>query len=217
VAIAEPAAPATRERNPPYPWLGPGIYVGASAPLSVILWRAANGLLSANPIAEVMNQLGLAALILLVACLACTPARHVFGWTWPARIRRDLGLLAFYYAVLHVLVYLLLDQLLAVGAIVADIAERPFITVGFLAFVTMIPLALTSTKRSIRRMGFARWNRLHHLVYLAGALAIVHFIWRVKADLTQPLIYGGVLLALFGVRLLWWLWRRSTRGYRTGR
>jgi sulfoxide reductase heme-binding subunit YedZ len=204
--VSGPIARAT-----PLPWLKPGIYLGAMFPLIAILLRAADGRLSANPIAEVMNQLGLAALILLVASLACTPARHLFGWTWPIRIRRELGLLAFFYAALHFAVYLLLDQVLDLGAIVADVAERPFITAGFLALVLLVPLALTSTTASIRRLGFRRWNSLHHLVYLAGALAVLHFIWRVKIDLTQPVVYAVVLVALLAIRLVVWRWgaRRS--------
>ena len=200
------AAPARRR---PLPWLTPGIYIGALAPLASILLRAASGRLSANPIAEIMNELGLSALILLVACLACTPARHLLGWTWPVRIRRDLGLLAFFYAVLHFLTYLLLDQVLDLGAIWEDIAERPFITVGFAALVLLLPLAVTSTKASVRQLGFESWNRLHHLVYAAGILAVIHFFWRVKIDLTQPLTYGVILAALLGVRLVVWQWRRA--------
>jgi sulfoxide reductase heme-binding subunit YedZ len=185
----------------PLPWLKPGVRVGALVPLASIVLRGSQGALTANPIAEVMNELGLTALILLVASLACTPARHLFGWTWPVRIRRDLGLLAFLYGVLHFLTYLLLDQALDLRAIVADIAERPFITVGFLALVLLVPLALTSTTDSIRRLGFLRWKRLHSLVYVAGLLAVVHFVWRVKIDLTQPVVYALVVAGLLAVRL----------------
>src|SRR5687767_14666626 len=162
-----PYVPHKRE---PFAWLKPGIFLGGLIPLAAILVRASQGELSADPIAEVMNELGLSALVLLVASLACTPARRLFGWTWPPRIRRELGLLAFFYVVLHVLVYLV-DQTADVAAILADIVERPFITVGFAAFVLLIPLALTSTQASVRRMGFRNWDRLHQLVYLAGALA----------------------------------------------
>jgi sulfoxide reductase heme-binding subunit YedZ len=197
---------ATPRRRGPLPWLGPGIWIGGMAPLAAILLRAASGGLSANPIAEVMNQLGLTALVLLVTSLACTPARYLFGWTWPARIRRDLGLLAFGYAVLHFSVYLFLDQVVDLGGIVADIYKRPFITVGFAALVLLAPLALTSTKASIRRLGYVRWERLHRLVYLAGILAVIHFFWRVKIDTSQPLMYALVVAALFAVRLAW-LWR----------
>jgi sulfoxide reductase heme-binding subunit YedZ len=193
------------------PWLIPGMYVGAMAPLASILLRASRGALSANPIAQVMNELGLSALVLLLASLACTPARHLFGWTWPIRIRRDLGLLAFFYAVLHFLTYLVLDQAVDLAAIWADIAKRPFITVGFLALLLLVPLALTSTKASVRRLGYRRWEQIHRLVYVAGALAVVHFFWRVKIDLTQPLTYGLVLAGLLGVRAAVWRSRPTSR------
>jgi sulfoxide reductase heme-binding subunit YedZ len=198
----------------PLPWLAPGIYVGAMAPLASILLRASQGALGANPIAEVMNELGLTALVLLVTSLACTPARHLFGWTWPVRIRRDLGLLAFSYAVLHFLTYLVLDQVVNLAAIVEDIAKRPFITVGFAALVLLVPLALTSTTASVRRLGFRRWKLIHRLAYLAGVLAVVHFFWRVKIDLTQPLTYGLVVAALLGVRLVVWQSRRPAERVR---
>jgi sulfoxide reductase heme-binding subunit YedZ len=205
-----PAASAPARRGVPLRWLGPGIWIGAMAPLAWILVRATQGALSANPIAEAMNELGLTALVLLVASLACTPARLLLGWTWPARIRRDLGLLAFFYVVLHFLTYLVLDQVVDLAAIAEDIAKRPFITVGFAAFLLLVPLAFTSTKASVRQLGYRRWQRLHQLAYLAGALAVVHFFWRVKIDVTQPLLYGAALAALLGVRLLVWRWQRRS-------
>jgi sulfoxide reductase heme-binding subunit YedZ len=191
------------------PWLKPGIFIGALAPLASIALRASQGTLNADPIAQVENELGLSALILLVASLACTPARRLLGWTWPTRVRRELGLFAFFYASLHVVTYLVPDQGLDWATIVEDIAQRPFITVGFLAFVLLAPLALTSTTASIRRLGYRRWQRLHQLAYVAGVLAVIHFIWRVKIDVTQPLIYASVLGALLLVRLAVWLRQRS--------
>jgi sulfoxide reductase heme-binding subunit YedZ len=201
--------PPPSRRRPPLPWLKPGIFIGALAPLASIALRATQGALSANPIAQVINELGLTALIFLVASLACTPARWLLGWTWPTRVRRELGLFAFFYATLHFLAYLVLDQGLDWQTIVDDIAQRPFITVGFAALVLLVPLALTSTTASIRRLGYHRWQRLHQLAYVAGALAIVHFIWRVKIDVTQPLIYGSILGALLLVRAVVW-WRRRS-------
>lgn len=193
----------------PLPWLKPGILLGALVPLASILVRARQGALGADPIAAAQNELGLSALILLIASLACTPARRIFGWTWPIRIRRELGLAAIFYASLHFLNYLVLDQGLSWGAIVEDIVKRPFITVGFAAFVLLIPLTFTSTKASVRRLGFRRWQRIHQLTYLAGALAVLHFIWRVKLDVTQPLIYAGVLATLLAVRVVFWRRARS--------
>ena len=206
-----PAAgrPAKARHAAPMPWLGRGIFIGSLVPLASIVLRAVRGTLSADPIAEVMNELGLVALIFLVASLACTPARRLVGWTWPTRIRRQLGLFAFFYAALHFLVYLVLDQGIAWGAIVEDIVKRPFITVGFLALVLLVPVAMTSTSGWVRRLGFRRWQRLHYLVYPAAALAIVHFIWRVKIDLSQPLTYASILGALLGLRVVIWLRQRS--------
>jgi sulfoxide reductase heme-binding subunit YedZ len=195
-------------RTAPMPWLQPGIFIGALVPLASIVLRASQDALSANPIAEVMNELGMAALIFLVASLACSPARWLLGWTWPIRVRRELGLFAFFYAVLHFLTYLVLDQAVDWAIIVEDIAQRPFITVGFLAFVLLVPLAFTSTAASVRRLGYRRWQRLHYLAYLAGVLAIIHFVWRVKIDLSQPLIYGSILGALLLVRVALWLRQR---------
>ncbi len=198
-----------RSGGAPMPWLKPGLFVGALAPLGLMLLQAIRGTLGANPVAEIENVLGLSALVLLVACLACTPARRLFGWTWPARARRQLGLFAFFYVSLHVLSYVLIDQGLDAGRIVDDIIKRPFITVGFAALVLLTPLALTSTTTSIRRLGFRRWQLLHQLVYVAGVLAVIHFFWRVKIDVTQPLVYASIVAALLMVRAVFWL-RRAT-------
>jgi len=197
------AAPARRSTSVPDGWLKPGILIGAMVPLVSLVVRGVTGTLDANPIAQIENELGLAALVFLVACLACTPARRVWGWTRPVRIRCELGLLAFFYASLHLLTYVFLDQQVDVGRIVADVVERPFITIGFLAFLALVPLAFTSTRASIRRLGFHRWQRLHQLTYLAGVLAVIHFIWRVKLDVSQPLTYAVVLLILLGARLVY--------------
>ena len=189
-------------RRGPRPWLNPGVLVGASVPLLSILLRARSGALGANPIAEALNELGLMALVLLIASLACTPLRTMLGWTWPIRIRRLLGLLAFAYATLHVAVYAGLDQGLDLRAVLADVFKRRFIFVGFAAFVMMAPLAWTSTKRAVRRMGYVRWKRLHLLVYPAALCAVVHFVWRVKKDLSEPLAYAAILAALLLVRVV---------------
>ena len=167
----------SRSRRGPLPWLNPGLVAGALVPLASILLRARSGGLGANPIAEALNELGLTALILLVAS--------------PARARRTLGLLAFLYAALHVTCYAALDQGFDFGAMAQDVSKRPFIFVGFAAFVLLVPLALTSTRRSVRRLGYVAWSRLHTLVYPAALLAGLHFIWRVKKDLREPLFYAG--------------------------
>jgi sulfoxide reductase heme-binding subunit YedZ len=179
-----------------------GVVIGALLPLALLLVRVWQHTLGADPVAIALNQLGLLALILLLASLSATPLRLWFGITWPMRLRRLLGLLAFFYATLHFLTYLLVDQGLALRAIVEDVTQRRFITVGFVAFVMLVPLAATSTKAMVQRLGAKRWRQLHRLVYLAGLLAVVHFVWRVKKDLSQPLLYASVLAVLLGVRLL---------------
>src|SRR5712691_13338 len=195
-------------RRGPMPWLKPGILVGALAPLAAILMRARSGGLGANPIAEALNELGLVALALLIASLALTPLRTVFGWTWPIRVRRTVGLLAFFYALLHVSVYAGLDQAFDWRAMAADVSKRPFIFVGFAAFTLLIPLAVTSTNAAVRRMGYVKWSRLHTLVYPAALLAVIHFLWRVKKDIREPMVYGFILGTLLLVRVVSGLRRR---------
>lgn len=205
-----------RRRAAPYPWLKPGVFAGSLVPLAAMLVRAGRGGLGANPIAEALNLLGLSALVFLIASLACTPLKTIFGWTWPIRIRRTLGLFAFFYAALHVGVYAGLDQGLAWRAIWTDVAKRKFIFVGFAAFVLLVPLAATSTRASLRRLGFVVWKRIHRLAYLAAGLGAIHFIWRVKKDLREPLVYSAILGVLLAVRsvayLRSWVRTREPRG-----
>jgi sulfoxide reductase heme-binding subunit YedZ len=187
--------------SPPYPWLNPALTVGGLAPLALLAVQGSQDALGANGIEVALNQTGLFALLLLLASLTCTPLRLVFGWTWPARIRRTLGLLAFTYASAHFLTYAVLDQNLSLSRVVADVVKRPFITVGFTALVLLTPLAVTSTNKWIRRLGYPRWQRLHRLAYVAAALGVMHFVWRVKKDATEPLIYGAVLALLLSLRV----------------
>lgn len=186
----------------PYPWLEPAVLVGALVPLAAIVLRGLRGELGANPIAQALNQLGLVALVFLIAALACTPAKLLCGWTWPFRLRRMLGLLAFFYASLHLATYVGLDQFFDWRAIAKDVAKRPFIFVGAAAFTSLVPLALTSTNGAVRRLGFARWKLLHRLAYVAPALGVLHFFWRVKKDVSEPLAYGAALAALLAIRLV---------------
>jgi len=178
------------------------VWTGGLVPLVFLLWRALTGSLGANPISEAMNQLGLLALILLMATLACTPVRILTRAVWPVAIRKSLGLLAFVYVLLHFVTYVALDQGFDFASVGEDIAERKFILVGFSAFVLLVPLAVTSTKGMLRQLGAVRWKRLHRLVYLCGALGIVHFVWRVKKDMTEPVVYGSILALLLAVRVL---------------
>jgi sulfoxide reductase heme-binding subunit YedZ len=194
----------------PLPWLKPGVFAGALAPLAAIVLRGAQGRLGANPIDQAMNQLGLVALVFLVAALACTPLKTLFGWTWPIRLRRMLGLFGFFYALLHVLTYSGLDQGLDWAAMWKDVTKRKFIFVGLAAFVLLLPLAATSTAGAVRRLGFARWKLLHRLAYVAPALGAVHFFLRVKKDVREPLVYAAVLGALLLVRVAFYLRTRAT-------
>lgn len=184
-----------------YPFLLPAVIVGSLVPFVSLAERLRRHLLGANPVAELLNQLGLLALVFLCASLACTPLKLMFGWTWPMRIRKTLGLFAFFTALAHFLVYFVLDQGTAIGAVLADIVKRPFILVGALALLGLTPLALTSTRRAVQRLGFARWKRLHRLVYAVAVLALIHFYWRVKADHSLPVAYALLLAALFAIRV----------------
>jgi sulfoxide reductase heme-binding subunit YedZ len=186
----------------PLPWLKPGLIAGGLVPGVAILALAARGTLAADPIAEALNRFGLLALVFLVASLACTPLKAIFGWPWPIRVRRTLGLFSFGYACVHFVTYAVIDQQLNLGAILEDIAERKFILVGFLAFLLLVPLAVTSTNGWVRRLGFVRWQRLHRLVYAAAILAALHFIWRVKIDVTEPAIFAAIIALLFAVRIV---------------
>jgi sulfoxide reductase heme-binding subunit YedZ len=190
-----------------------GVGSVAMAPAAITALQFFTERLGANPIAEAMNQLGLWGLVLLLATLACTPLKRFWGWNWPLAVRRLLGLCGFFTVLLHFLTYLVLDQFFDVAAIVEDVVKRKFITVGFLAFVLLIPLAVTSTNGMVKRLGFPRWKRLHKLAYVATAAGVVHFIWRVKADYLVPGIYAAVLALLLGIRVVaWWQDRGKTRG-----
>src|SRR5260221_6337425 len=167
-------------------WLQPAVLTGCMAPFGWIALGAARGRLGANPIATVLNQLGLLALLFLWASLACTPIKIVTGAKWPIRLRKTLGLTAFFCALAHFLVYVVLDQQLALRQILSEVVKRPFIAVGFAALVTMLPLALTSTKRSLQRMGPKRWQRLHRLAYVAALLGATRYLLRAKQDLNEP-------------------------------
>lgn len=192
---------ARGKRSPPLDWLKPAIVAGSLVPFVVLGTRAATHQLGPNPIATGLNQLGLLSLLFLLASLACSPIQMLWGYNWPIRIRKLLGLLAFFTALTHFLVYLVLDQGLALGAVVADVVKRPFIAVGFAALVLLTPLALTSTRKQLQRLGFARWKRLHRLAYVIGGLGVLHFFLRVKASVREPTLYAVVLVALLGVRV----------------
>ncbi len=186
----------------PRRWLVPLTAAAGAAPLGKLALDALTGGLGANPIAESLNRLGFWTLTLLTLTLAATPAHEWLGLAWPVRIRRALGLLTFGYAALHLACYAAVDQFFDLGAILADVAKRPFIAVGLATFLLLVPLAVTSTDRAVRRLGFRRWKALHRLAYLAALGGVVHFLWRVKVDLRWPLAFAVVLGALMLLRIL---------------
>jgi len=163
-------------------------------------WRAVQGDLGANPVEVITHQTGDWALRLLLLTLALTPLRIWFGWGWTIRLRRMAGLFVYFYASCHFLIWFLADHSLDLVSMWADVLERPYISVGFSAFIVLTPLALTSNQWSMRRLG-RRWKRLHQSVYLILVLAIVHFLWLVKADYLEPLIYACIAALLLVARL----------------
>jgi sulfoxide reductase heme-binding subunit YedZ len=170
------------------------------APAAALAWRAARGGLGANPIEAATHATGEWALRWLLATLALTPLRRWLGWHGAVAYRRLLGLAAFGYACAHLTIWVALDHGFDGAAIVEDVVERPFVTAGLAAFLLLAPLAATSTRGWMRRLG-RRWTRLHRLVYVAAGLAILHFLWLVKADLRPPLVHGAILAALLAARL----------------
>ncbi len=180
------------------------LWVSAFTPAAWLLAGWFLGWLGVNPIETLTHVTGMSALVLLLVTLGVTPVRRLTGWNPLIRLRRPLGLFAFLYAALHVSVWAVLDLGLELEWVVEDIAERPYIAVGMVAFVLLLPLALTSTRGWIRRLG-RNWSRLHTLVYVSTALGVVHFYWLVKSDVRLPLLLGAVFVALMGVRAAGWI------------
>ena len=178
------------------------VFAAACLPLAKLALDAFTGGLGANPIEAVLNRLGFWTLTLLTASLAATPANELLHLKWPVRVRRMLGLFAFAYATLHLLWYVGVDQFFDLQVLAQDVAKRKFMAVGFAAWLLLVPLAVTSTDAWVRRLGFARWKRLHRLVYVAALLGAVHFVWRVKADLRRPSLFLAALALLLGARLV---------------
>ena len=181
-------------------WTLLAVHFGSLTPLVVIIWDFWHDELTVNPIQEATLLTGWYALILLILSLACTPLNTFLGWRWVIPLRKWLGLYAFMYAAVHFLIFTVLDYGLDLSLIWAELAEKRFVLVGFAAFLILIPLAITSTKGWMRRLG-KKWKRLHYGVYLAAILVIVHFVWLVKADIRRPLLYGAVVALLLAFRL----------------
>lgn len=180
-------------------WIRPLAWVGGLVPLVLLVAGAFTGGLGADPIDYVTLRTGFASLLMLMLSLAVTPLRRLTGWNWLAPARRTLGLCAFLYVCLHLLTYMV-DQGFAWSYILEDVAKRPYVTAGFTAFLLLLPLALTSTRASIRRLG-KRWQKLHRLVYLAAGLGVLHFLWLVKSDLREPLIFAAAFALLMALRI----------------
>lgn len=181
--------------------LKPVIFVAALIPLALLVWNAVYGDLGANPVETITYATGDWGLRFLLITLLVTPLRRATGWQALARIRRMLGLWAFFYICLHFLTYLVLDAFFDFRYILEDITDRTYITLGFTSFLLLIPLAVTSTNAMVRRLGGRNWRRLHRLAYVAATGGVLHFLWLVKADVREPLIYLGILALLFLARV----------------
>jgi sulfoxide reductase heme-binding subunit YedZ len=192
-------------------WIKASVFAAALGPFGSLVYGVFADALGANPIDAVTDATGTWTLRFLVLTLLVTPLRRWTGWNALVRFRRMLGLFAFFYGTLHFLTYIWLDQFFDLQSVLKDIVKRPFITVGFTAFVLMIPLALTSTAGWIRRLGGRRWNLLHRLVYVSAALGVVHYWWLVKADISRPMRYALIVAVLLGARTWWAYGRRSAR------
>ena len=179
-------------------------------PAALLVHDAFTGGLTANPIEYITLETGFWALTLLLVTLAITPLRYITGWNRIIQLRRPLGLFAFFYATLHFLIYVTLDRFFDFSTIAEDIAQRPYITVGFVAFLLLVPLAITSTRGWIRRLG-RRWQLLHRAIYFSGALAVLHFYWKksAKADIAEPLLFAAILAVLLLIRVPFALRKRA--------
>jgi sulfoxide reductase heme-binding subunit YedZ len=197
----------------------PLAFVASLGPAAWLVWAALTNNLSVNPLSDLTNETGVWALRFLCITLAITPFRRLTGWNTVIRFRRMAGLFAFFYGSLHFLTYAIADRFAGLdfpdgivawstvrnlgASVAADVYKRPFITIGFTAFSLMVPLAITSTAGMIRRLGGKRWNALHRLVYVSAVAGVAHYYWLVKADITRPLTYAAVVLALLGIRAYW--------------
>jgi sulfoxide reductase heme-binding subunit YedZ len=204
------AASADERKAGPSPWPPRLALLAALAPVGWLGGRALLGDLGANPVEEVLNRLGLHAIAFLLASLACTPLQRLLGWSWALRVRKTLGLAAFFWALAHVLFYVGIDQGLDLRGLWDDVVKHRFIFLGMAALLLLFPLAVTSTKAMERRLGFRRWKRLHRLSYAAGALACAHFYLRFKLPEAWPIAAAALLALLLAARL----WTPSAPGKR---
>jgi sulfoxide reductase heme-binding subunit YedZ len=178
------------------------LFVNALVPLALMLWDVYRDRVGANPLEFVTRTTGMLTLVFLMLALAVSPVRHVFKLNWLGKFRRMLGLFAFFYGLLHLLTYVAFDRYFNIKSVPADIASRPFIAVGMLAFFLMVPLAITSTNKMVKRIGGKRWRKLHRLVYVAAVAGVLHFWLLVKSDTRLPITFAFVLLLLLAHRVL---------------
>jgi sulfoxide reductase heme-binding subunit YedZ len=178
------------------------LFVNALVPLGLLLWDVYHKRVGANPLEFATRTTGMLTLVFLMITLAVTPLRKITGLNWLVKFRRMLGVFAFFYGFLHLMTYISFDRYFNFKSIPADVASRPFITLGMAAFFLMAPLALTSTNKMVKRLGGKRWNKLHKLVYAAGIAGVLHFWLLVKSDTRLPLTFGFILLLLLAHRLL---------------
>jgi len=188
------------------------IAIGVLPAVSLVVGALTDGL-GAEPIERITHVTGAWTLRFLLVSLAVTPARRLFGWRWLAPLRRTFGLIAFSYACLHFLTFIGIEHFFDWELILEDVFKRRYVTAGFSALLCLVPLAVTSTRAMMRRLG-RRWSTLHRLAYLAGILGVVHFLWLVKADLLEPILHAAVLGLLLGSRLWLWMKRSPTSGQR---
>jgi sulfoxide reductase heme-binding subunit YedZ len=188
----------------------PIVFLACLAPFALLAYRIAYGDLGANPIETITNDTGIWTLRLIVATIAITPIRWLTKWNPIITFRRMIGLFAFFYGTVHFMIYFVLDRSLMFDGLWEDVVKRPYITMGFSGFVLMIPLAVTSTKGWIRRLGGPRWNLLHMAVYVTAVCAVIHYWWKVKLDVTNPMFYAAIVAVLLGARVLRWIARRQT-------
>jgi methionine sulfoxide reductase heme-binding subunit len=181
------------------------IWITCLIPFARLVYRGLVGNLTANPIEFITLSTGRWTLIFLVSCLSITPLRKITGHSWLIRFRRLIGLFAFFYGCLHFLTYVCLDKFFSIDEIMKDIAKRPFITAGFLAFVLLIPLAATSTAAAVRKLGGKNWQRLHRAIYISAIAAVIHFWWKQKADKRDPALFAVILAVLLGIRVIVWM------------
>lgn len=186
-------------------WIKAAVFVACLVPLAHLVAQGMRNRLGANPVEYITHSTGWWTLAFLLITLCVTPLRRFAGLPWLLRLRRMLGLFAFFYASLHFTTYIWLDQFFVWTDIAKDIGKRPFIMLGFAAFVLLIPLAATSTNAMVKRLGARRWQWLHRLIYLLAALGVAHFWWLVKKDITEPFVFAVLLALLLIVRLLYLL------------